>query len=324
MNVSPPRRHCRTPRCPGMRRFGPPLAAFQSVLTVLCLIALGGCTMTLDDDTFLHPQSRVGSPTSSLRQAIPRATVSEETLAVGGGVGLRAIRVSPPAPIATVLYLGGNGFMTLLHGKAVARAFDRLDLEVVMFDYRGYGESEGVPTLAVLRADALEVFDAVAGKAGGSTRVIVHGQSLGSFLAAQIAEERKVGGLVLESTATTPAEWADSQIPRIARGLVRVEIADALEGISNLSVVERLDEALVLIVGGQDRTTPPLMSRALLDAAKVPSGCKSLHVIPGRGHNDAFLSGSADAAYGWLLGSGSTCGVGWQHGAGVVHSDTPR
>jgi pimeloyl-ACP methyl ester carboxylesterase len=77
-----------------------------------------------------------------------------------------------------------------------------------MFDYRGSGRSSGVPTIAALKADALQVFDQVNARYPG--RVVLHGQSLGSFVAAYVAQQRPAArGMVLESTTTNVRDWGN-------------------------------------------------------------------------------------------------------------------
>lgn len=71
-------------------------------------------------------------------------------------------------------------------------------------DYRGYGQSEVVPTIDALKADALAVYDSLV--ASGRVRpeaLIVHSHSMGTFIATYPATQRPVAGLVLESPVTS-------------------------------------------------------------------------------------------------------------------------
>jgi pimeloyl-ACP methyl ester carboxylesterase len=103
-----------------------------------------------------------------------------------------------------VLYFGGNMFHLDQHGAALLPVLAACGTNVAVFDYRGYGRSPGKPTVENMQADALALFDAVNARFPG--RVIVHGQSLGSFMAAHVAAARPVLATVLESTATSAEE----------------------------------------------------------------------------------------------------------------------
>ncbi|HYJ30536.1 MAG TPA: hypothetical protein VEW25_09375, partial [Allosphingosinicella sp.] len=131
--------------------------------------------------------------------------------------------------------------------------------------------------------------------------VVLHGQSLGSFIAGHVAAERPAGAVVLESSATTTEDWADANLRGMARLFVRVEIDEALRGRGNLANMARIEEPLLILAGERDRTTPPRLSRALYAASPLPAGRKALFVVPGAGHNDVMLHTDTIAAYRALL-----------------------
>jgi hypothetical protein len=153
-----------------------------------------------------------------------------------------------------------------------------------------------------LEADGLTAFDYLTGAAGVPPgQVIVHGQSLGSFIAGGVAARRPTGGAVLESSATTTEEWVDASHRGIARMLVRVEIDPSLRGRGNLSNMAAIDEPLLILVGAADRTTPPRLSQALYAASPLPAERKTLAVIPRANHVDVMdrPERSAPIAPGW-------------------------
>lgn len=158
---------------------------------------------------------------------------------------------------------------------------------LMVADYRGYGMSEGAPTLALLLSDALVVFDSLAALPGiDGRRVVVHGHSLGSFLAGHVAANRPAGGVVLQSSVTTAEEWTRSLPPWWMRPFVRMRPAESLKGQGNIDNVRHLDEPLLVLVGSEDRVTKPGLSRALYDAATLPPELKRLVILDGAGHND--------------------------------------
>jgi pimeloyl-ACP methyl ester carboxylesterase len=164
---------------------------------------------------------------------------------------------------------------------------------VAVFDYRGYGRSTGTPTVENMKADALALFDALNARFPG--RVIVHGQSLGSFMAAHVAQARPVLATVLETTATSAQELVESNIPWYAGPFVRIEMEASLRQVDNRNAATRFRSPTLVIVAGQDRMTPPRLGKKVFDA--IPRQDKQLLVLDKAGHNGALRSDGAGAAY---------------------------
>jgi len=114
---------------------------------------------------------------------------------------LSAVREARPV----LLYFPGNARH---RGDRVDRllALANLGFDVLVFDYRGYGENEGEPTEARLRQDAKAVWDYVTGPLGlAGSRVVLYGESLGGGVATRLAADcclagTPPGGLILQST----------------------------------------------------------------------------------------------------------------------------
>ena len=83
----------------------------------------------------------------------------------------------------------------------------------------------------------------------------------------------------------------------LRRTLVRPRIDPALAGRGNLRNMARIEEPLLLLVGSEDRTTPPLLSRRLHAASPLPPERKTLVIVPGANHVDALHQPGASAAY---------------------------
>ena len=162
-----------------------------------------------------------------------------------------------------------------------------------MFDYRGYGRSSGTPTVANMQADALAIFDAVNARYPG--RVIVHGQSLGGFMAAHVAAARPVLATVLETTATSAEDLVSSNIPWYAWPFVRIELDPSLRQVDNRSAAARFQSPALVITAGQDTMTPPKLGKKVFDA--IPRQDKQLLLLEKAGHNGALRSEGASAAY---------------------------
>lgn len=246
----------------------------------------------------LHPTPGGALSAEELEGAAGVYEMSDQWIAAPDGVLLSAVLLRQPGARGTILYFGGNGFTIERHGAYVAGAFAPLGVDVLIVDHRGYGRSGGVPTQANLEADGVAAFDHLTGALGvDPARVVVHGQSLGSFIAGRVAADRPTGGVVLESSATTTEEWVAANLRGARRLVVRAEIDPVLRGRGNLANMARIAEPLLILVGAADRTTPPSLSQALHAASPLPSGRKTLAIVPRAGHNDVLLQHEAIAAY---------------------------
>jgi uncharacterized protein len=271
----------------------------RAVILLLCAAMLGGCaSITIGESNFI----RADPPGTSAAAPLTLAglTADEESLPASGGAVLRGLTVRGAAPGRAVLYFGGNAFHIDRHGGQLLPLLAACGSPVTVFDYRGYGRSSGKPTLATLAEDALRVFDAVNARYPG--QVTLHGQSLGSFLAAHVARQRPaVRALVLETTATTVHDWVDANMPWYARLFASVEIAPELRTVDNVAAVAAYQGAVLVLAGEKDRVTPPALGRRVFEAA--PGNGKRWLVVAGAGHNDVLQKPEIGAAYCAFVGN---------------------
>lgn len=267
-------------------------------LAAPALLALAGCTAHVGEAQLLRPVAGGALSAEAVEGAAGVYEMSDQWIAAPDGARLSAVLLRQPGARGTILYFGGNGFTIERFGAYVAGRFAPLDVDVMIVDHRGYGRSEGRPSLSHLEADGLAAFDHLSRIAGvDPARIVVHGQSLGSFIAGRVAAERPTAGAVLESSATTTEAWVAANLRGARALLVRAEIDPALRGRGNLANMARIEEPLLLLVGAADRTTPPSLSQALYAASPLPADRKALSVVPRAGHNDVLLQPEAIAAY---------------------------
>ena len=124
-------------------------------------------------------------------------------------------------PDRAVLFLHGNAG-NASHRLPNAAALAHLDTHVLLLDYRGYGRSHGQPSEAGVYADARAGLAHLVEERGiDPRRVVVFGRSLGSAVAVELARERTLAGLVLESAMTSIADVASGVFGRPVGWLVR-------------------------------------------------------------------------------------------------------
>ena len=163
-----------------------------------------------------------------------------------------------------------------------------------MVDYRGYGRSAGTPTIAHLKSDASSALDYLREREPARP-LVVHGVSLGGFVAAYVAANQTVNGLVLEATAPDAETWAREQVPWFAKPIIRLHLEPAVLAESNIERVKRHAGPLLLMTGSKDSVTPPEFMALMFDASVSPA--KRMVVAKGARHGHALLAADARRAY---------------------------
>jgi pimeloyl-ACP methyl ester carboxylesterase len=268
-----------------------------SFLLLAASLVLTGCAaITIGEQDVLYPKPSVTPETFDLEGV----TLSNEFIPVSDSVDLNAWHLTQPEARATVLFFGGNGFY-LVQSRSYLRALTRPSANALLWDYRGYGRSDGEPGVDALRHDALAVYDHLVEEEGVSpNRLLVWGHSLGSFLATHVAAERSVAGVVLENPATNVDDWVDHLIPWYVRLFLGVDVDSKLRGENNVERVRALDAPLLVVAGEEDNVTDPAMARRLHETAG--SADKQLIVVEEGGHNDLHDDPAVRAAYDEMIG----------------------
>ena len=209
--------------------------------------------------------------------------VKFETVAlpIGGGQVAGWWVPSQEPQAATLLYSHGNATNIGANAQGVVR-FQKVGLNVFIYDYRGYGESTGGPPrekLAYEDAERAWTY-LVAERRIAPATIVIYGHSLGGVVAIDLASKHAdAGALITESTLTSIADLADGM--RVGRLLpVRLILTERFDALSRIRAVH----VPTLILQGQEDTTHLTMGQRLYDSANEP---KQRAVIPGGGHNDS-------------------------------------
>lgn len=266
---------------------------------IFCWLVQACGTIQIEEKNFIRPDSLTGAvPKERLDQAalqtvVPTATLSEQSVPSAADVTLHGVFMGRPDAVAAVLYFGGNAFHLDQSAKALAANVSSCRLNILVFDYRGYGRSSGAPTVANLQEDALNLFDHANAQFPG--QVFVHGHSLGSFVAAYVAQRRPVRGLVLEATANNVLDWTRANVPWYLSPFVDIELAPSLRGIDNTQALALFEQPSLILAGAMDRVTPERLGRKVFDA--IPGPSKKIVVVNGAHHSDILKHSEALDAY---------------------------
>ncbi len=186
--------------------------------------------------------------------------------------------------------LGATRALLFLHGNAGnashrlpnAALLVKLGIHVLLLDYRGYGASEGRPSEAGVYADARAGLAHLTGERGiPEARIVVFGRSLGSAVAVDLARERGLAGLILESAMSSAADVARSALGWPAAWLVGTRFDSA-------GKIGAVRCPLLFFHGDRDTIVPYELGLRLFERAPEP---KAFETLRGSGHNDTVQVG---------------------------------
>jgi uncharacterized protein len=196
------------------------------------------------------------------------------------GIRLEAVTLSASgsSPRDWVIYFQGNaGSLRRPRVQEQLRTLHSLGYDVLSFDYRGYGRSDGTPTEAGLYEDALAAYTHLT-RAGVSPRqIILAGQSLGSAVAVELATRVTSAGVALFSPIDSVPLTAGRIYPWVPVHYLATNRFDST------AKVERIRVPIVVFHSAADRLIPLEAARDLF--AKITSPKRMIETYGG--HNSA-------------------------------------
>jgi pimeloyl-ACP methyl ester carboxylesterase len=207
----------------------------------------------------------------------------DATLHTSDGLELGSWLIGPVASSArefTVLVANGNAGDRA--GRApLAYALARRGLQVLLFDYRGYGGNRGRPSEAGLARDVRAARRFLVEEAGvAPERLLYLGESLGAAVVTELATEHPPAALVLRSPFSSLAA-----VGRVHYRFLPVE-ALLLDRYPVGEQIARVRVPTTVVYGTYDLIVPPEQSIAVARAAAGPA---RLVAVEGADHNDPEL-----------------------------------
>jgi uncharacterized protein len=256
------------------------------VLAVILIFSLALLVMIslLEKHMIYYPVKYPGGFWEPERFGVP---VEECWFAAEDGVRLHGWYARAPKTDAafTLLWLHGNAG-NITHRVENMRDLLALGVDVFIFDYRGYGKSEGEPDEQGLYLDAVAAYDyLVSEKNVDSDNIVLFGRSLGTAVAVDLATRREVCGIILESAFTDARAMARLMIPFLPVGSVISSRFDSAGKIGGVHV------PVLFTHGDRDSIVPIGLGRKLYEAANEP---KYFYTIPDADHNDTYIAGGKE------------------------------
>lgn len=184
----------------------------------------------------------------------------------------------------TLLYLHGNAGNI---GDRVDKIqfLRKLGWNVFVFDYQGYGLSQGSPSLDGVLNDSRAALHYLTEKVGiPNEQIVLFGESLGGAMAVTLGQEEPVAAVILESTFTSLRDLAH-EVYRFLPSGVAPDIYKSLENIRHIK------SPILVIHGLEDEIVPFSMGKKLFETAPHP---KRFFGVPGAHHNDVYEIARSD------------------------------
>ena len=181
------------------------------------------------------------------------------------------------APRAIVLMAHGNAGHVASRAPWLRHLQTRAQITVFMFDYRGYGRSEGVPTVEGVIQDATAARKKLCELAKvEDSKMLLMGESLGGAIVIQLASNSAPQGLIVQSTFSSLRDVADVHYPKLSWLVPRNKLDSATQ-------IGRYRGPLFQSHGSNDHTIPLLCGEKLFRSANEP---KTFVKIEGADHNN--------------------------------------
>lgn len=249
----------------------------------LLLIILGATALLTTSDTviertfvFFPDRELLANPTDF---GLDFEDVSFQTT---DGVTLHGWFVPGPGEITWIWFHGNAG--NISHRlENLLLVHQRLGVNVLLFDYRGYGRSSGRPSEKGTYRDAETAFKYLSSRPDiDPDKIVFFGRSVGGAIAVDLATRHEPYGLILESPFTSLSDMARRAFPFLPAGFLVRGKYDSVSRIKNISA------PLIVLHGDRDDTVPIELGRRLFEAAEEP---KTFYTIAGAGHNDTYVEG---------------------------------
>ena len=244
------------------------------LMGVLALSVLSGCwNWFVEKQVFFPDKTIVQTPAD---YDLPSEDVwfnSTDSIRLHGWL----IPASPSNHI--LLFCHGNAG-NISHRLDNVRLLNQRGISVFIFDYRGYGRSDGSISEKGFYLDSKAAYQVARKWADAhKAKLILFGRSLGGIAATHLGATKSCDGLILESTFTNMGAMARAHYP--------LPFAESLleHRLNAVGEINQVRAPILFFHGDKDRIVPIRLGQALFEAAPNP---KEFVVIPGAGHNDTF------------------------------------
>lgn len=246
--------------------------------------------MSIDYSALDRPEAlaAIFHPRPELSPPPQHSGVSDHLIPVTPDISVSARFHCTSVEGANILFFHGNGEIAADYDE-LGPIFNKLNINLLAADYRGYGRSGGSPTVSAMMSDCHVILDYARtwmDHNGHSGPMIIMGRSLGSASALELAatHAQHLDGLIIESGFA----YAAALLRLLGIDPQRIGFKEE-SGFVNLDKIRRYSGPTLIIHAEFDHIIPFSDGQALFDAS--PNATKQLLKIPGANHNDILMRG---------------------------------
>lgn len=216
----------------------------------------------------------------------------------------KSVYVSVP----TIIFFHGNAGNIGLRLPNAVQMYHTLGCNILMVEYRGYGDSDDVkPTEKGLKLDAEAAYNFLLSNTSSNTnnitnnmnidpeQIFVFGRSLGGAVAFHLAKyaeqtlHKPLKGIIVENTFTSISKMVDALMPAIAPFKFLVLTIDW----NSEKIAPTIHTPILYLAGDKDELVPHSQMKTLYNKSKMngASVYASMHIIKNGTHNDSWVQG---------------------------------
>lgn len=231
-----------------------------------------------------HPTAEIAATPSALGlpyEDVRFQTSDHETLA-GWFIPATTTGKEPGAGLTLLFFHGNAG--NISHRLESIAIFNKLGLDVLIIDYRGYGQSTGKPSVEGTILDAEAAWHwLITEKGAAPDQIVIFGRSLGGGVAAALAGRVQARALILESTFTSLRDVGKEMFPWAPVGLFLQQDFDSPAALA------KTHAPLLVVHSPDDKVVSFRFGKSLFDGYSGPKQFLQL----GGSHNSGFLENRA-------------------------------
>lgn len=209
---------------------------------------------------------------------IPKSAVEELWIDTPDGERLFAWYCRAENPKASGVFCHGNKGNITISADIIPHLL-AAGLNILFFDYRGYGKSSGRTTYRGVIADGVTAARFHESIRPRNLPSVLYGFSLGGAIAAQVIRRHRFDALILQSTFTSLTGITRALYPRIPMHWLAGDLFDTMK------VIRDLDAPLLVLHGTEDEVIPCSMAHELYSACPT---VKRIHCVEGALHKDLY------------------------------------
>lgn len=246
-------------------------SSVPAVFVAGAMLGMLGCCV-VENKMLYHPVRSDNEPLPD------ESSVQDVELRTANSTTIHARWVPHSESKGTVLYCPGNAGNLEMRGRAVRELSQALGESILIFDYPGFGKSEGQPSESGCYAAADAAYDwLVLSQGVAPATIVLYGESLGGGVAVELASRRPHRALVLVRTFTSVPDVAQSLFGWVpVHGLVTNQF-------DNLAKIALCKQPIFIAHADADRLMPFAHGQRLLEASDANA---TIFTLSGKGHND--------------------------------------